>query len=377
MFHLLHLSWIPWCLEPNSLQLGQLTHLNGLFGRKLPYNQVQPEHQQVEYANIWQKERSRFPAILQALRQMGLLQGTKRLSFLFMVDSLWGRIMITVPGILVQVNSSRWCGGKEFICWCRGDTGSIPGLGRSPGGGHGNPLQYSCLENPTDRSLAGYSPRDCKELDTTERMSMQHTALKLAKLLNSNISHLFSYRLLFKLNTTVSSKGNQPWIFTGRTNAEVSILRLPDVKSWLIGKDPDAGKDRRQEEKGTTEDEVVGWHHWLNGHELEQTLGDSEGDGSLACCSPWGHKDSDMTELLNSNSISCMSGKNYEPGHSSGWGKAQLYWRQHQQKDDSRSQGWSALCYRHHAHVSSGSLSSCRHPWISEQLREKHDRMGF
>ena len=153
----------------------------------------------------------------------------------------------------------------------------------------------------------------------------EHTALKLAKLLNINISHLFSYRLLFKVNTTVSPKRNQPWIVTGRTDAEVSILWLLDVKSRLIGKDPDAGKDWRQEEKGVTEDEMVGWHHWLNGHELEKTLGDSEGEGSQVCCSPWSHKESDTTELLNNNSISCMSGKNYEPGHSSGWGKAQLY----------------------------------------------------
>ena len=91
---------------------------------------------------------------------------------------------------------------------------------------------------------------------------------------------------------------NQPWIFTGRTDAEaaVPIFWPPDVKSRLIGKDPDAGKDWRQEEKGATEKEVVGWHHWLNGHELEQTLGDGEGQGSLACCSPWGHKESDTTD---------------------------------------------------------------------------------
>ena len=69
----------------------------------------------------------------------------------------------------------------------------------------------------------------------------------------------------------------------------------------LIGKDPDAGKDRGQEEKGMTEDEMVGWHHWLSGHEFEQTLGDIEGQGSLACCSPWGRRESDMTERLNNN----------------------------------------------------------------------------
>ena len=93
----------------------------------------------------------------------------------------------------------------------------------------------------------------------------------------------------------VNTKGNQPWILNGRTDAEAEapILWSPDVKRQLIGKDPDAGKNRRQEEKGTTEDERVGWHHQLNGHELEQTLGDGEGQGSLACYSPWGHKESD------------------------------------------------------------------------------------
>ena len=94
----------------------------------------------------------------------------------------------------------------------------------------------------------------------------------------------------------VNPKGNQPWIFIERTDteAEAPILWPPDTKSWLTGKDPDAGKDWRQE-KGATKDETVGWHHWLNGHEFEQTLGDSEGQGSLVCCSPWGHKELDMT----------------------------------------------------------------------------------
>ena len=93
----------------------------------------------------------------------------------------------------------------------------------------------------------------------------------------------------------VNPKGNQPWIVIGRTDAEAPILWPPDVKSQLIGKDPDAEKDWSQEEKGTTEDEMVGWHHRLNGHEFEQTLGDSEGQESLVCCSPWGRKESDTT----------------------------------------------------------------------------------
>ena len=144
-----------------------------------------------------------------------------------------------------------------------------------------------------------------------------------------------------EIQPLVNPKGNQSWIFTGRTDveAETPILWPPDAKSWLIGKDPDAGKDWGQEEKGTTEDEIVGWHHWLNGLELEQDPGDGEepdagkdwgqeekgtiedemvawhhrlnqndfeqapevGDGqeSLAGCSLWVPKDPDMTEQLN------------------------------------------------------------------------------
>ena len=97
----------------------------------------------------------------------------------------------------------------------------------------------------------------------------------------------------------VNPKGNQPWVFTGST--EAPILWPPDAKSRLTGKDPDAGKDRGHEEKGMREDEMLGWHHWLNGHESEQTLGGSEGQGSLPCCSPWGLKESDTTEQLNTN----------------------------------------------------------------------------
>ena len=95
----------------------------------------------------------------------------------------------------------------------------------------------------------------------------------------------------------VNPKGNQPWIFSGRTDAEAEtpILWPPDAKSWLTGKDPDAGKDWGQEEKRVTEDELVGWHHRVSGYEFELIPGDSEGQGSLACCSPWGCKESDAT----------------------------------------------------------------------------------
>ena len=99
----------------------------------------------------------------------------------------------------------------------------------------------------------------------------------------------------------VHHKRNQSWIFIGSTDAEAVALILwpPEVKNWLIGKDPDAGEDWMQEEKGMTEDEMVGWHHWLHGHEFEQAPGDGDGQGSLICCSLWGHKESDTTEWLN------------------------------------------------------------------------------
>ena len=103
----------------------------------------------------------------------------------------------------------------------------------------------------------------------------------------------------------VHPKGNQSWMFTGRTDAEAETpilwwrTPIPDVKNRLIWKAPDAGKDWRQEEKGTTEDEMVGWNHWLNGLEFEQTPGVCDGQEGLVCCSPWGHKELDTTEQLN------------------------------------------------------------------------------
>ena len=96
----------------------------------------------------------------------------------------------------------------------------------------------------------------------------------------------------------VNPKGNQSWIFIGRTNAEAPVLWSLGMKSQLTERDPDAGKDWGQEEKGTTEDEMVGWYHWLDRHEFEQAPGVGDGQGSLACCSPWGHQELDMTEQL-------------------------------------------------------------------------------
>ena len=101
----------------------------------------------------------------------------------------------------------------------------------------------------------------------------------------------------------VHSKEDQSWVFIGRADAKAETPVLwpppPHVKSWLIGKDSDAGRDWGQEEKGTTEDEMAGWYHWLNGREFEWTPGVGDGQGGLVCCGPWGRKESNMTEWLN------------------------------------------------------------------------------
>ena len=99
----------------------------------------------------------------------------------------------------------------------------------------------------------------------------------------------------------VHPKGDQSWMFIGRTDveAETPVLWPPDAKSWLIWKDPDAGRDWGQEEKRTTEDEIVGWHHWLNGHGFGWTPGIGDGQGCLAFCGSWGHQELDTTEWLN------------------------------------------------------------------------------
>ena len=140
----------------------------------------------------------------------------------------------------------------------------------------------------------------CEELDHKERWVLKNWCfwtVVLEKTLESPLD--------CKKIKPVNPKGNQSWIFIGRTDAEAPILWPPDAKNWLIGKDPDAEKDWRQEKKGMTEDEMVWWYHRLDGHEFEQALGDSKGHGNLLC--PWSRKESDTTERLN-------------------WAKAHLIW---------------------------------------------------
>ena len=111
----------------------------------------------------------------------------------------------------------------------------------------------------------------------------------------------------------VHPKGDWSWVFIGRTDIEdeTPILRPPDADRWLIWKDPDAGKDWGQEKKGLTEDEMVGWHHWLNGHESEWTQGVGDGQGGLACCNSWGRKESDTTEWLNWTELNWIMSKGF------------------------------------------------------------------
>ena len=132
------------------------------------------------------------------------------------------------------------------------------------------------------------------ELDYKTSWALKHWCFWTVVLKKTLVSHLDCK------DTQVHPKGFQSWVFIGRSDveAETPILWPPDVKSWLIWKDPDTGKDWGQEKKGMTEDEMVGWHHQFNGHEFEQAPGAGDGQGSLAHCSPWGHKELDMTEQL-------------------------------------------------------------------------------
>ena len=135
-----------------------------------------------------------------------------------------------------------------------------------------------------------------------ESWTIRKLTAKEFMLLSCGVGKTLESLLDYKESQSVHPKGNQSWIFMEKTDAEADAPKLwpPDVKNWLIRKESDAGKYWRWE-KRAIEDKMVRWHHWLNGHEFGQTLGDGEGQGSLVCCSPWGHKQSDTTERLSNN----------------------------------------------------------------------------
>ena len=154
---------------------------------------------------------------------------------------------------------------------------------------------YSAYNGPSSQSY-GFSSSHvwmC-ELDHKEGLALKNWCFQTV-VLEKTLGSPLDSKEIKQVN-----KGNQPWIFVGRTDAETKapIFWPPDVRNWPTGKDPDAGKDWRKE-TGTTEDGMVGWHHRLNGYEFEQAPGVGDGQGGLACCSPWGRKESDTTERLN------------------------------------------------------------------------------
>ena len=156
-----------------------------------------------------------------------------------------------------------------------------------------SPYSPLCQQSPYSQSY-GFSSSLVQmwELDHKEGWQPKNWCLQIV-VLKKTLENLLDSKEIKPVNP----KENQPWIFIRRTDAkaEAPILQSSDVKSQLTGKDPDAGKDWGRRIRGQTEDEMGRWHHQFNGHEFEQTLGDSEGQGSLVCCSPWCLKESDMT----------------------------------------------------------------------------------
>ena len=149
-----------------------------------------------------------------------------------------------------------------------------------------------CLVKAMVFPVVMYDVREWRNLSAKELM-----------VLNCGVGEDFWESLGLQGDPTSPSKGDRSWVFFGRNDAkaESPVLWPPHAKSWFIGEDSDAGRDWRQDEKGRTEDEMAGWHHWLHGREFEWTLGVGDGQGGLACCDSWGCKESDTTEQLNWN----------------------------------------------------------------------------
>ena len=158
-------------------------------------------------------------------------------------------------------------------------------------------------------AMPHYNSDQVKKKYSLQLASCPLPSKKIKKKKKKNFSFKFQQNLVRNCDSIkrckeiqpVHPEGGQSWVFTGRTDAEAEtpILWPPHAKSWLTGKDPDAGRDWGHEEKGTTEDEMAGWHHWLNGHGFGWTPGIGDGQGGLVCCDSWGRKESDTTEPLN------------------------------------------------------------------------------
>ena len=146
-----------------------------------------------------------------------------------------------------------------------------------------------------------YTIKTLEHLYGCESWTVKKAEHQKLMLLNCGVGEDSCKSLELQEDPTSPFWGDQPWDFFGRNDAkaETPVLWPPHVKSWLIGKDSDAGRDWEQEGKGTTEDEMAGWHHWLDGCESEWTLRVGDGQGGLVCCNSWGRKESDMTEQLN------------------------------------------------------------------------------
>ena len=147
----------------------------------------------------------------------------------------------------------------------------------------------------------------CQQRSIYSRLWSFHMVVRAGPINKAECLRIDAFKLWCwrRLRVPWTARRNQPWIFIGRTNAEAEapILWLPDMKSWLVGKDPDAGKDWWQEEKRAAEDKMAGRHHWFNGHELGQTPGDDEGQGGLAYCSSWDCKELHPNWQLNNNVV--------------------------------------------------------------------------
>ena len=164
------------------------------------------------------------------------------------------------------------------------------------------PLQQApCFFSPSPWAIAPLTSLISSDFLITKNMANQLIMYFTISFAFPSVSVSIYRKFLCKEIQPVHPKGDQSWVFIGRTDveAETPILWPSDAKSWFIGKDPDAGKDWRQEEKGTTEDEMVGWHHRLDGHGFGWIPGVGDGQGGLACCGSWGCKELDTTEWLN------------------------------------------------------------------------------